>query len=130
MTATDELRRMLDERGVGCVTDDGEYVKRTTWHGVGDKRATFVEYVNGECRFSMDDYNFTPEQSIAATLGHSLNNPSISETLSERGTCRIERNERGCNFVYRLYTLSCGHTVWTMGDAPGYCVTCGRKVEG
>lgn len=69
MSATDELRRMLDERGVECVTDDGEYVKSTTWYGVSDKRATFVEYANGECRFAMDDYQLTPEQAIAATLG-------------------------------------------------------------
>lgn len=45
-------------------------------------------------------------------------------------TCTIERNECGCNFAYRLYTLSCGHTVWTTGDAPNYCPTCGKKVEG
>lgn len=44
-------------------------------------------------------------------------------------TCTVERNESGCNFAYRLWTLSCGHTVWTMGDAPNYCPTCGRKVE-
>lgn len=44
-------------------------------------------------------------------------------------TCTIECNERFANFAYRLYTLSCGHTVWTMGDAPNYCQTCGRKVE-
>ena len=44
-------------------------------------------------------------------------------------TCAIECNERGCNFAYRLWTLSCGHTVWTMGDAPNYCPNCGRKVE-
>lgn len=43
-------------------------------------------------------------------------------------TCRIECNERSNNL--RLYTLSCGHTVWTMGYTPDYCVTCGRKVEG
>lgn len=45
-------------------------------------------------------------------------------------TCTIECNESGCNFAYRLYTLSCGHTVWTMGDAPNYCPNCGKKVEG
>lgn len=42
-------------------------------------------------------------------------------------TCRIECNERSNNL--RLYTLSCGHTVWTMGYVPGYCPTCGREVE-
>lgn len=43
-------------------------------------------------------------------------------------TCTIECNERFANFAYRLYTLSCGHTVWTMGDAPNYCPNCGAKV--
>lgn len=45
-------------------------------------------------------------------------------------TCTIECNEHGCNFVYSLWTLSCGHNVWTMGDAPNFCPDCGRKVEG
>lgn len=50
-------------------------------------------------------------------------------SVVETETCTIECNERGCNFAYRLYTLSCGHTVWTMGDAPNYCPTCGKKVK-
>lgn len=52
-----------------------------------------------------------------------------SRKYYQRETCTIECNERGCNFAYRLYTLSCGHTVWTMGDAPNYCPSCGRKVD-
>lgn len=62
---------------------------------------------------------------------------AITATLGERTktdqngveTCTIECNESGCNFAYRLWTLSCGHTVWTMDDAPNYCPSCGRKVE-
>lgn len=69
MTATDELRRLLDERGVEYTTSDGEHVKETCWPYMGELTAAFAEYDNGTTRFACDTWCFTPEQAVAATLG-------------------------------------------------------------
>lgn len=69
MTATDELRRLLDERGVEWTANDGEYVKETCWAYMGELTAAFAEYNDGTTRFACDTWCFTPEQAIAATLG-------------------------------------------------------------
>ena len=74
MTATDELRRMLDERGVewSNVRNDGsESNFFTEWQFDGiDGRATATEWSAGN-NLSMAIYRWglTPEQTIDATLG-------------------------------------------------------------
>lgn len=69
MTATDELRKMLGDRGVEYTTGDGEHVKETCWPYMGELIAAFAEYDNGTTRFACDTWCFTPAQAIAATLG-------------------------------------------------------------
>lgn len=73
MTATDELRRLLDERGVEYLTDDGESVRMTKWstprQGEFMDYALFVEFANGKTDFMFPSSAVTPEQAIAATLG-------------------------------------------------------------
>lgn len=61
---------------------------------------------------------------IAATLGHSLNNPSMSETLSERETCKQER-------LFNLVKRECDgdRYEWHDDKLPNYCPNCGRKVD-
>jgi hypothetical protein len=68
MTATDELRRMLDERGVEYEVDDAKTVRVTRWRAYGDW-VSFIEYDNGDTKFCIDARRLTPEQAIAATLG-------------------------------------------------------------
>ena len=74
MSATEELRRMLDERGVewGNVRNDGsesEYL--TEWQfDDNESRAIAVEWaVGGGLSVEIHRYRFTPEQAVAATLG-------------------------------------------------------------
>ena len=69
MSATDELRRLLDERGVEYdESDQGN----TTYFGFdycdrcGDYR--YMIAITGACISAVSDY-LTPEQAIAATLG-------------------------------------------------------------
>ena len=73
MSATDELRRLLDERGVEYLKDDGESIRATKWkarkQGAFLEHAMFVEYANGETDFTFPSSAVTPEQAIAATLG-------------------------------------------------------------
>ena len=74
MTATDELRRMLDERGVewGNVRNDGyesDYLTKWRLNGIqGHAFVTVTEWPGG---LSLETYQhyLTPEQAIAATLG-------------------------------------------------------------
>ena len=128
MTATDELRRMLDERGVKHY--DG--VECTYW---GD---TVLARRDGSCpiyRFSATEVadgvsvhllRVSPEQAIEATLG--------------RGTCRDV-----CASISEFTCSACGFRCDLMswetlfdGDegrhrhhhygTPRYCPNCGRKV--
>ena len=66
MTATDELRRMLDERGVEHFDNN----ERTLW-GCGDYYPySAVENFGGSLNVHTHAYDLTPEQAIAATLGN------------------------------------------------------------
>ena len=60
MSATDELRRMLDERGVEYETDDRNGLRETIWCD------TAVFQLSPTAKMTMI---VTPEQAIAATLG-------------------------------------------------------------
>ena len=110
MTATDELRRLLDERVVEWRV--GDYPTTCTvwesdgivWYGLW--RDGCIELIA---------WQVTPEQAIEATLG--------------RGTCHetvIDHYWRGCG--------SCGY-IWEFMygigkcERPHWCPNCGRRVE-
>ena len=123
-TATDVLRRLLDERGVEwrgglptetIVTDpiDVLYVQRT----------------DGMIHVYIRSY-LTPEQAIVATLGSC--NCSDNCTNSERTeTCHVESSIIDTYEYNRWeYELSCGHTIiWEDSEPPRYCPNCGRRIE-
>ena len=110
MTATDELRRLLDERGVEWA--EPTMKPNTTW---------FPDAYGINCRVKpwgdalcVKRYGLTPAQAIDATLG--------------RGTCHetiIDHYWRGCG--------SCGY-IWEFMygigrcERPHYCPNCGRRV--
>ena len=122
MTATEILRRMLDERGVGwrgglptetIVTDpiDVLYVQRT----------------DGMIHVYIRSY-LTPEQAIAATLGAGTCHITPKFTCSECGHQYPTRN-------YESYETCDGRTAFApLGHyvlnckKPNYCPNCGRKV--
>lgn len=60
MSATEELRRMLDERGVEYETDDKNGLRETNWCGMT------AFQLSPTAKMTMI---VTPEQAIAATLG-------------------------------------------------------------
>ena len=108
-TATDELRRMLDERGVPW--KDYGYENHTWW---GEWHAENRPSVNG--LFLKVEGVVTPEQAIAATLG--------------QGTCHDVGR-------YCFTCSECGHTtsephhMFNRNDPnvmPIFCPNCGRKV--
>lgn len=130
MTATDELRRLLDERGVEW-TDKAEEVGLTL-AGFADTRwnANGVRWIytesNGTATLAssrpVEIRGCTPEQAIAATLGS--------------GTCEMYRDEHGiwhCAACERGADVITGNDgeldSWIDSWAPNYCPYCGRKGE-
>ena len=109
MTATDELRRMLDERGVED-TDRDMFGKHVLHWG--------APMVNGAMLTDAGEWtelvveNATPEQAIAATLG--------------RGECHDESGGDPCVFV-----CSCCGTAYDHPEDQliNYCPNCGRRVS-
>lgn len=71
MTATDELRHMLDERGVEWRDSSDENVLHTTWN---DMNCWFNEFPDGWTAWGMA-MRGTPEQAVAATLGETPTPP-------------------------------------------------------
>ncbi len=65
---TTELRKLLDERGVEYVNNDGKFVKETRWTCKGHITAVFGEHSDGVAFYMRDMSCITPEQAIAATL--------------------------------------------------------------
>ena len=125
MTATDELRRLLDERGVewtapnSCLRDE-----MTSWAARGFYYDAFeVPEPDGTFLLTaahQDD--LTPEQAVEATLG--------------RGTCRMEKRHMdwrctGCGEIVgtddptsELFIDGNAIELWR------YCPNCGRRRVG
>lgn len=71
MTATDELRKLLDERGIVWMDVRRPTFLRTCWKtGDADVYCYFDEEKStGVIELTISGYDFTPEQAVAATLG-------------------------------------------------------------
>lgn len=116
MTATDELRRMLDERGVEWHDTSDENVRHTTWDYT---HCWFNEFADGWTAWG-EARAGTPEQAIEATLG--------------RGTCHIKDGKCDqCGAIIRdkavtfLTPTRQGIRMVEKYDA-SYCPNCGRRV--
>ena len=129
MTATEELRHLLDERGVGYDVRDGKAIKNTYWDDAEGRRWGYTSDESGVIKDRQlflvhGRMDITPEQAVAATLG--------------QGTCR-DSNKR-----FDAWQCSeCGATLLLMfddydeptysvdgvADVPRFCPNCGRRVE-
>lgn len=121
MTATDELRRMLDERGVKWETDRSGF--RVMWgkpvdefHDTMQFKAVDNALPNGGLNVHI--CGFTPAQAIAATLD------SSNCTNGERtnGTCHKVLDFDGAAWICSECGEHIGPRRWN------YCPNCGRKV--
>ena len=127
MTATEELRRLLDERGQHYRACDGvhpitvwhdglfsyEYTERTLLDGV---KPYTGEVVDGTGRLEAVIHVCSPAQAIEATLG--------------RGTCRnIHESPKDTTFwpSPHFKCSECGAVHVSM-DYVFYCPRCGREV--
>lgn len=114
-SATDELRRLLDERGVEWRERvwGGKHSVTTFWHARG-VRWHYRENRFGELLLHAD--GLAPEQAVAATLGP--------------GTCHIDL----VGYSQHEDRFQCRSCDWSMSVRRGtwprfnYCPNCGRRV--
>ena len=121
MTATDELRRLFDERGVEYRIECKQ--TRATFEPFnrfivlnerGGLRGTIDVYLDGACNCTWQFDGLTPEQAIAATLG--------------RRTCRLEETE-WVSMNCPMYQCSECDGMFENGRGDyRYCPYCGAKV--
>lgn len=105
MTATEELRRLLDERGVEYSREGCETFFKNYHIWAIDKK-----------RLCLSMTNLTPEQAVAATLGPGTcrnNAPTYLDFLCSE-----------CGFVH--YHSDANDT--KDGNGWGYCPNCGARV--
>lgn len=134
MTGTDELRKLLDERGVEYRIECKQ--TRATFEPFnrfivlnerGGLRGTIDVYLDGACNCTWQFDGLTPEQAIAATLG--------------RGTCTVTHDfncsncgkQIGAVRNCEMYETCDGQQAWKsldhkVCDVPNYCPNCGAKV--
>ena len=132
MSATDELRRLLDERGVEWTAPNSILRDMMTCWTAGGFYYEAFEVPEPDGTFLLtaahqDD--LTPEQAIAATLGDADATPTRQV---DAGTCR---DIGGCRW---FRCSACGFGIEDMyvndedeyppADQPRYCPNCGRKV--
>ena len=127
MTATEDLRRMLDERGVEYVANDYKSVKETCWSYMGELDAVFAEFGDGETRFVCDTWCFTPEQAIAATLG--VGTCHADETETFECVCDGIGHYGKRLTVHVMECSECGSTYEHVNGAYEYCPRCGARIE-
>lgn len=127
MTATDELRRLLDERGVEwCEPVQMEGSIFTRWNSDGVSwTASMVHGRNNALRIGASAV--TPEQAIAATLG------SGTCTVTHDFNCSNCGKQIGVVRNCEMYETCDGRQAWKsldheVCDVPNYCPNCGAKV--
>ena len=112
MTATEELRRLLDERGVEWT--DGGMFHRTHWVIDGVYHTAFEQ--DGKLYLQLSIGPLTAEQAIAATLGpgtcHNVHEPPKDTTFWPAP--HFKCSECGATHVSMEYVF--------------YCPNCGLKV--
>ena len=114
INATEELRRLLDERGVEWSDYSDDRVFHTSWNNMS---CWFNEFTDGWTAWGMSMHG-TPEQAIAATLGS--------------GTCSMEYGDAVTEDTKRVldvyFCSECGSP--TYNDCmPYYCIYCGKAVK-
>lgn len=113
MSATDELRRMLDERGVewGNIRNDGsesDYLTEWQFEGIQSYAVATEWAVGGGLSLETHRHHLTPEQAIAATVW--------------RGTCHKVLDFDGTAWICSECGEHIGPRRWN------FCPNCGRKV--
>ena len=110
MTATNELRRLLDERGVEWMPSAWS-ARDETFYKVGNTGFLATEMSGGRMKVCIEGY-VVPEQAVEATLG--------------RGTCR---ECAGMEDVFECSACGMRYEGWALKRWARYCPNCGRRIE-
>lgn len=102
MSATEELRRLLDERGIEWYDGDAA----TYWAD-----ADALESVFSDNTLDISLYGITPAKAIEATMG--------------RGKCTMDHKDGSETWWWSCN--ECGADVYLPSE-PRYCPSCGREV--
>lgn len=117
MSATEELRALLDGRGVKWRQSiNTPYISWTYWDSTVLGQEVCAMDNDDGMLVMFDDYLVTPEQAVGATLG--------------RGTCHMEYDARWSNdelYPTEAYTCSACENI-TQEGKPNFCPNCGRRV--
>jgi DNA-directed RNA polymerase subunit RPC12/RpoP len=124
MTATEELRRMLDERGVEY--EDRDMFGKHVFHwGEPLHGAMFTD--GGEWTELVVE-NASPEQAIAATLGV---NDATRERQGDAGTCHSTTSDNAwcfaCSECGKSFPRDQLHLAHNHGEI-NFCPNCGRRI--
>ena len=126
MTATDELRRMLDEREVEYTVDHGYHEYFWDFGETGLVRAS---HIGTKGLVQMIVTGITPEQAIAVTLG--LGACHADETETWQGVCMSNPIRYVRNLTIHVMECSaCGGTYEHVNGGYEFCPRCGAKVIG
>lgn len=129
-TATEELRRMLDERGVKWKRMRGHKHDGTEWHDASGAHVSAVqeytwdgtEWPEGKLHVSRGAAWLTPEQAVEATMGrgecHKL--PASGDT-----TCIVRCFGR---YEIEFGYWKCSNCGVECFEGAKYCMNCGAKV--
>lgn len=115
MSATDELRAMLNERGVkwsNPVQMEGS--EFTRWHDANGTQWTASEVTHADSKLRIGASHVTPAQAVEATMGC--------------GECKqvLTDCHDGLMPPFTAHCSACGDE-W--GFTPNYCPNCGRRVK-
>lgn len=121
MTATEILRRLLDERGVKWMPIAWNPKRETFYHAANGVGICADEYADGVKIYT--DATITPEQAVEATLGrgtcHKL--PASGEK-----TCIVRHNSTHLTMEFGYWRCSeCGCECF---EGARYCMGCGARV--
>lgn len=113
MSATDELHRMLDKRGVEWnSTTSPTGTIWTYWDAFNGHRVYAMDNENGTVKI-FGEWDVTPEQAIEATLG--------------RGTCHLEK-VASYGYPFECSECKAWYGVNVLRGELRFCPNCGRKV--
>ena len=128
MSATDELRAMLNERGVkwsNPVQMEGS--EFTRWHDANGTQWTASEVTHADSKLRIGASHVTPAQAVEATLG--------------RDECEVYEDEASCAVfgIEKEYTCcecETSFALWKTDEydgqldvRPEFCPRCGRRVK-
>ena len=127
MSATNELHRMLDERGIeyeqSHIEGIAEYAHVTKWKTQAGNKCTFYEIEDGQPPYFTRMFIElpTPEQAVEFTLGPKTCKITYEQKCSECGAY-ISDNAS-------MYRVPVGDAYYTVKSRrPNFCPNCGRRV--